>query len=359
VLLELIELVHGPRLERILRPAGAVPAAAAMSTAVLPDQPMPARLAPWPRAHATTLTRCVVLALLLHLAALLWLGNAPEGTAPPGAGVQGRLNVTLRGPLEDGTPAAPLPQAGPADTAAATPARIGGQVRDTPVPPEAEPGAARLGEAPPPLAPALPALRPLPAPLALPEPMPEALPQPAPPLPVLAPLPLPAPAPVEERRLDAPALRQIVPSPAPALPAAPATVAAQPAPALAPLPELAPVPAAVAASPAPGPVLPNPGAAPPPDTGPRVGADVAVPATAASAPRPLNLQLGRLRGGELSRHGTMGVLPALPRPPESNQLAKEIEDAARADCRRAHAAAGLLAVVPLAVDTVRGAGCKW
>ncbi len=68
---------------------------------------MPARLAPWPRAGHTTLQRCLWLALLLHLWAVLWLGSAPEGTAPPGQGVQGRLNVTLRGPSDDGLPSAP------------------------------------------------------------------------------------------------------------------------------------------------------------------------------------------------------------------------------------------------------------
>ena len=89
------------------------------------------------------------------------------------------------------------------------------------------------------------------------------------------------------------------------------------------------------------------------------GADVAVPATAASAPRPLNLELGRLRGGELSRLAGPGALPVLPKPPETDQLAREIEKAGRPDCAKAYAGAGLLAVVPLAIDAVRGSGCKW
>ena len=56
-----------------------------------------------------------------------------------------------------------------------------------------------------------------------------------------------------------------------------------------------------------------------------------------------------------------GVLPLLPRPPEvDNKLAREIEKAGKADCRKAHAGAGLLAVVPLAVDALRkDGGCKW
>jgi len=89
--------------------------------------------------------------------------------------------------------------------------------------------------------------------------------------------------------------------------------------------------------------------------------DVATaPSAPASAPR-LNLQLPRPRGGELSRQGASGLLPVLPRPPErKSPLEEGIESAARADCRTAHARMGLLAVVPLAVDTVRGqGGCKW
>ena len=52
--------------------------------AILQDLPLPARLAPWPKASLTTLTRCLLLAVLLHLWLVLWLGNAPGGTAPLG-----------------------------------------------------------------------------------------------------------------------------------------------------------------------------------------------------------------------------------------------------------------------------------
>ncbi len=100
-----------------------------------------------------------------------------------------------------------------------------------------------------------------------------------------------------------------------------------------------------------------------PDAGPQVGHDVATaPSAPASAPR-LNLELARLRGGELSRQGGAGVLPLLPRPPElPDKLARDIDKAAKADCRKAYQGLGLLAVVPLAVDAVRGgkdSGCKW
>ena len=78
-----------------------------------------------------------------------------------------------------------------------------------------------------------------------------------------------------------------------------------------------------------------------------------------TAPR-LKLELPRLRGGELSRYSSTGVLPVLPRPPElPDKLGSEIQKAAKADCREAYGALGILAVVPLAVDAVRKDGCKW
>ena len=122
-----------------------------------------------------------------------------------------------------------------------------------------------------------------------------------------------------------------------------------------------------AAAASPLPPVPQPGAALPPagqgapDAGSRLGNDVATaPSNAASAPRKLNLELPRMRGGELSRHSTTGLLPALPRPPEvPDKLGSAIEKTAKEDCRKAYAANGLLAVVPLAVDAVRESGCKW
>ena len=98
------------------------------------------------------------------------------------------------------------------------------------------------------------------------------------------------------------------------------------------------------------------------DADTRAGHDVATPPAApASAPPRLNLQLARPRGGELSRHDSRGVLPVLPRPPErDDKLAREIEKAARSDCRNAYSALGPLAVIPLAIDAVRKDGaCKW
>ena len=116
--------------------------------------------------------------------------------------------------------------------------------------------------------------------------------------------------------------------------------------------------------PKPGPPLPNVPASAgqgAPDAGSRRGSDVAtLPSTPANGPKRLNLELPRLRGGELSRYSTTGVLPALPRPPEvPDKLGSAIEKTAKEDCRKAYAGAGLLAVVPLAVDALREGGCKW
>jgi hypothetical protein len=99
-----------------------------------------------------------------------------------------------------------------------------------------------------------------------------------------------------------------------------------------------------------------------PDAGTQRGHDVATaPSQAASAPPRLNLQLARQRGGELSRGLGSGVLAVMPRPPElESKLGEQIRKSAKADCRQAYAGAGLLAVVPLAVDAARSdSQCNW
>ena len=151
------------------------------------------------------------------------------------------------------------------------------------------------------------------------------------------------PQPLAERRLQPPA----APTRAPQAALSPSTTVAEP---LAPQPS--PLPRAEAPSSLPG----------APDAGAQVGRDVATPAAAAASALPrLNLELARPRGGELSRHGTAGVLPVLPRPPERDQkLARDIEKSGRTDCRTAHTGAGLLAVVPLVMDAMKkDSGCKW
>jgi len=370
----------------------------ALPTPVAPPSPM--------------LARCLLLALLLHVWLVLLLGNAPGGTAREGEGVWGSINVTLRGPETPGAAEVPVPQAevrdGPVGSGAVP--RYGGAVREATTPEQPDPGAAQLGEwaarrAPPaaaeapivpiaPVAPAapLPDTPPAPAPpgrvleesqlprapalqppLVAPLPV-QSLPA-TPPLPTLRPVaPLESAAPAAPRTL--PALQSLPTLAPPVEPTAPveapvrrlATPPAAPAAAVAPLATgAAPVeamplaPAAPALSPALAPAA-GPAVSGAPDAGSRVGSDVATPPSApASAPR-LNLELARPRGGELSRGGSAGVLPLLPRPPElSDKLARDIEKAAKGDCRTAHAGAGLLAVVPLAVDAVRNkdGGCKW
>jgi len=387
-------------------------------SAVLQELPLPARLVPWDPALHTTLARCVLLALLLHLWAVLTFGTAPGGTARPGEGVGGRLNITLRGPVSEGAreaPPAPPVQPAPGVAAESAVPRWGGSVRQREALPESLPGAAQLGVPAAPLPLPVPdtPVRSSPAP-ALPEPgrvLQERAAEPAPPQPPQpAPAAEPAPAegrlqapaaaaPVNNLRLaPQPALPQVAPLP---LPEGPSATVAQPAPArelvspllqgplvtAAPAPALPqpatapvaapervtlPTPSAVPdtlpAAPAPTPAAARPMAATPqPDGGPaaagsRVGHDVATPgAAAASAPKKLNLELNRPRGGELSRWGSMGALPVLPRLPERDEkLAREIEKAGKADCSKAYREAGLAAVVPLVADALKKeGGCKW
>jgi hypothetical protein len=69
----------------------------------------------------------------------------------------------------------------------------------------------------------------------------------------------------------------------------------------------------------------------------------ALPAPAASAPRPLNLELGRWRSADAGPPGVARQVAELQIRTEPDPLA----------------GAGLLAVVPLVLDAVRGKGCKW
>ncbi len=98
-----------------------------------------------------------------------------------------------------------------------------------------------------------------------------------------------------------------------------------------------------------------------PDAGARVGHDVATaPSAAASAPlRPLNLNLPRgMAGPRRGGPGLIEVLPGLPERPKT-AMEKAVEEAGRDDCRKAHGDKGLLALAPLALETLRGKGCKW
>jgi hypothetical protein len=56
----------------------------------------------------------------------------------------------------------------------------------------------------------------------------------------------------------------------------------------------------------------------------------------------------------------MGLVPLLPPPAgKDSKLANDVDKAKRADCKDAYAGAGLLAVIPLAIDAARDKGCKF
>lgn len=234
--------------------------------------------ATWPRvpARLPALAECLVLAALLHLLAVALFGSAPGGTARPGEGVWGAINVRLAGtgPARSDAELPPPPDAYSGPPGPAAERRWGGTVRDNQAPQPAEqPGAARLGtwnpartaEAADPLPPALAqpeaaaperAVAPAPAPAPLPVPPPAAPPEAAPaavPAPTLRALPDNSGAPLREL----PPLQPTA-TPLPAL---------QPAPAIAPAPEFVPLlrpPAPVATGtlrPAPAPVATAPTAA--------------------------------------------------------------------------------------------------
>jgi hypothetical protein len=101
---------------------------------------------PQPPAASQTLWRCVLLAALLHLWLIVVVGNTQGGTAVPGQGVWGALNITLSGAVSGPTLAPPVPPAGP--VGAARDARVGGAVRDEARAPRDNdgPGAAREGQ---------------------------------------------------------------------------------------------------------------------------------------------------------------------------------------------------------------------
>jgi len=109
--------------------------------------PPPAGLA-WPnRLDNPRLNRCVTLAVLLHVLLVLVFGNAPGGTARPGEGVWGSLNVSLIGPrTEPGSGPPSLPDVNAGAVGAAATQRYGGVVREESEAPRPNtPGAARQG----------------------------------------------------------------------------------------------------------------------------------------------------------------------------------------------------------------------
>ncbi len=144
---------------------------------------------------------------------------------------------------------------------------------------------------------------------------------------------------------------------------------APPAPVPAPDPVFAPSPAPQPAQPSTRRVSPGTTAEPataPSPVGPatglngETGRDATAPPGAPGEPK-LNLNLPSLRSRGSSFGGAApGVLPLLPPPPERKaKITEELDKAGRADCRTAYNGMGLLAAVPLAVDAVKGSGCKW
>ncbi len=297
----------------------------------------------------------------------------------------GALTVTLREAANargSGVPTAPATGTVHADNA--NQARVGGRARSKPdLPPMARalPSAKPIRQAQqpaltPPLPPVLEATQaPAPADSLLPATPIETSPDIAGPAPDQSALPTLAPT-----------FDQVKPVTPLTLPAPDPAHASQASPAPAPVPDLAPTPVptreaalapTTAAPPRSTPSEQTPvgapersTAAPPalsaapllgaPDAGSRLGRDVATPPSApASAPRrPLDLSLPR--GGALSSRGGRGLLQLMAPPPETpSKLTKGIEKAAREDCRQAYGGAGLLAVIPLAVDAARDKGCRW
>ena len=242
-------------------------------------------------ALSPSMKRCLLLALLLHVWLVLMLGSAPGGTAAPGQGVAGTLNITLQGPetpgaTEEMAPALPAPLEG-APGSAALP-RWGGVVREQAAVVPGTPGAAQLGlwsatpqpadlpAAPPPLpgrvveeraqpVQALPA-QPPPVPAPVPAPVPELMAAPVPAFVPEAERPVHTQPVQTQPVLEQPVLQAAAPTLTPALPALAAEAMAPALPAVA-VPLQAPsalplTPLAPSAPPAPSPVLERPLAAP-------------------------------------------------------------------------------------------------
>ncbi|WP_431266219.1 hypothetical protein ACQ859_13580 [Roseateles chitinivorans] len=168
--------------------------------------------------------QALLLAVLLHVLLLVAIGNAPGGSAKPGEGAWGPLNVRLQGDRYEpgsGEPAVVLPERGPVGEAKQP--RSGGAVRERPPTPEEQktPGAARQGQwrqqPGDELTGDAPADRSAPPAAATPAPAPNPKPAPPAPTPVLAPTPAPTPAPTAAQTpspLPAPAPAVVEPAPA-------------------------------------------------------------------------------------------------------------------------------------------------
>lgn len=204
----------------------------------------------WPHAVPPRLWHCLVLAALMHALLVALIGTAPGGTATPGQGVWGRINVVLdiglRGPGERAGVGESTPPPGPSTEGPRGPARterVGGAVRPPPVQPlPDQPGAQREGrwqatESPPPAtADASPAV---PAEPRIAEPvdrsaLTEAAPPPAPD--ALMPMPPPDMRTAPAVQLESTDLPPAVPPVRPPLPGAPPIAQPEPPPVALPTP---------------------------------------------------------------------------------------------------------------------------
>lgn len=284
----------------------------------------------WPHAAPPRLWHCLVLAALLHALLVALIGTAPGGTAAPGQGVWGRINVVLdiglRGPGERPGVGESAPPRGPSTEGPRGPARterVGGAVRPPPVQPlPDQPGAQREGrwqptESPPRAAADSPKSAPA-EPTAIAEPTDQgATPgAAAPPVPdVAVPVPPPAARTVPAVQLESADLPPAMPAVRPPLPE-PAAVA-QPTPRASPI---VPLPAPARRVPAPVRLAPNDAA--PASAGPVMPS---APPIAQPEPPPVALPTPARRSPAPVRLSDADAPPALatarPAPPEPPPVA--------------------------------------
>jgi hypothetical protein len=377
-----------------------------MAPAALPINAASRRL--WPRASPKTasLEQCLALALLLHVLLIMVIGSRPGGDVRSvrGAGSEGSLSVMLRGTRFDesrglvalpdaaekeavraGSVKAPRMDALPAKAVIDAPAapkpmvEVPATENVAPPIPNAPDPLPRLtspeADAPTTPGPPLPILQTDPQPAELHVPAVKPAEAKAAPVPVPAAIPAQVepevPLPPRVIELSPPVVDQPAQGTAPTI--APKTLApveekptVTTSPVAAPTPEAPQNVPARAAQPQPS---PSPAAGPSPigdstvSTGATPNGNVpqspAQPIPAPSGERPLNLEL-HPKNGPMQSKSSMGLFPVMPLPPDrKSKLADDIDKSGKSDCKTAYSGAGLLAVIPLAVDAVREKGCRW
>lgn len=102
---------------------------------------------PQPAPRHASMLQCLMLAALLHALLILLFGSTQGGTARPGEGVWGAINVSLRGLPDKAGARQPPEDAYSGPVGSARERRFGGAVRDEAQAPRTNdgPGAARLG----------------------------------------------------------------------------------------------------------------------------------------------------------------------------------------------------------------------